>query len=666
MKGLFPGRHGAMPAAAFLAVVAVRIPVMLAHLDTWYGFEVWAGTIGAALLDGVDLDVASLPIMPHIRGGVLFGALLVPAYALFGPSALVMKLLPLLWNAAAVALLVHLLATCWRPRVAAAAGLLLVFAPPALQKLSVLGLASHMEALLPSLLGVWAFLSMDRHGVTPARLLRFGLAFGFGGFFHPQSLLVGGLLLGLALWRAAREVLRPRGLTMFALGALAGSAPTWLFAGQRAMWFGFFVLGKGGAFSGPAPADDAVGGGGIPGRAVELMQFPAWLGFGEAGGVGVALAWAYGGLLALAAWLALWERRDVLAAWLGRRAAPGPTLLVVVGIHVAVVTGLLLVSRMKLPNPWEPGSGMGVRRLAPALVSLLVLAAAGAVGRRDRPARARTWLLLGPLALLGAWGWAATIQAPGAARIPNRGECYEWLGPQWLHAGGGDFTDAVRLIERVDRGDERFATLRFHLPVTEPPLDDALLLQTEAGWMREHPAVESLYRATVFGRRLGAAPEVLERLPLGEYLEGLDATTRTAFFHGLGMGLRLPRPAVWEQAAPEALAWIRELGAALEPDAARALLEGLGFGLGQGFEPYDAGLRRMLADLVQLGESGCRDASRGVGWGYRQRWRHPPRDVPDGLDVYASIPDPAKPAFLEGLLARVLPDEATVLARGRD
>ena len=655
-----------MPAAAFLAVVAVRIPVMLAHLDTWYGFEVWSGTIGAALLDGLDLDVASLPIMPHIRGGVLFGALLVPAYALFGPSAVVMKMLPLLWNAAAVALLVHLLARYWRPRVAVAAGLLLVFAPPALQKLSVLGLASHMEALLPGLLVLWAFLSLDRHGVTSARMAGLGLAFGFGAFFHPQSLLVGGLLLGLLAWRSLRAVVAPRALASFGVGALVGYAPALLFTGQRSMWFDFFVMGKGGAFAADAPVDDVVESVGLGGRFADLLQLPTWLGFGEAGAAGVVLAWSYGVLLTVAVVLGLWERRDVLWARVRRRRGSGPAPLVVIALHVAVLFGLLLVSRMKLPESWELGSGMGLRRLAPLVVSLLVLAAAGAVGRRDRPSRARAALLLGPLLLIGVAGWLGTIQASGAARLPNRGECYEWLGGQWLHAGGGDFGETVALIERVDRGDGRFATLRYALPITETPLDDALVAQTEAGLAQQLPPVTALYRATAFGRRLGQQPDALATIPLGEYLAGLDPTTRAAFFHGLGMGLGLPRPVVWEQQAPDALGWIRELAAALEPSAARALLEGVGFTLGHGIEPYDEGLRVMLADLVRLGEPGCRDAYRGVGWGYRQRWREPPAQAPADLAVLGSVPEAARPAFLEGLLAQVLPPEAEVLARGRE
>ena len=109
--------------------------------------------------------------------------------------------------------------------------------------------------------------------------------------------------------------------------------------------------------------------------------------------------------------------------------------------------------------------------------------------------------------------------------------------------------------------------------------------------------------------------------------------------------------------------WINGTCAVLEPADARALREGVGFAMGHGMEPYSAAPAMMLADLVQLGEQGCRDACRGVGWGYRQRWSDPPDEIPDGLGVYAAIPDAAKDAFLDGLFARELPAEAAVLAR---
>jgi len=58
--------------------------------------------------------------------------------------------------------------------------------------------------------------------------------------------------------------------------------------------------------------------------------------------------------------------------------------------------------------------------------------------------------------------------------------------------------------------------------------------------------------------------------------------------------------------------WINGTCAVLEPADARALREGVGFAMGHGMEPYSAAPAMMLADLVQLGEQGCRDACRGV------------------------------------------------------
>ncbi|MBM3985461.1 MAG: hypothetical protein FJ296_07220 [Planctomycetes bacterium] len=220
-----------LPALFFVATLALRLPVLLAHLDTWFVFEVHSGTIAMALADGLDLEWATLPIISHVRGNVVNALLLVPIYAAFGASSLTMKLVPLLWHAATVALLVHLLARHAGRFAAVAAGSFLVLGPPVLQKLSLIGLSSHLESMLPFLLALWPWLHMTssrRFGAAPAFAL--GAASGCAAFFHVQALLPCLVLIGLLLLAEA-PALFPRGLLALLAGFALGAAPSLAFEG---------------------------------------------------------------------------------------------------------------------------------------------------------------------------------------------------------------------------------------------------------------------------------------------------------------------------------------------------------------------------------------------------------------------------------------------------
>ncbi|MFT7465446.1 MAG: hypothetical protein ACI9EF_003813, partial [Pseudohongiellaceae bacterium] len=195
-----------LPLLFLVAVLWVRVPVLLSHLDSWYPFEIHAGSIATALLDGLDLSWGPLTVVPHIRGGVLLGLILVPAYALFGISSLVFKATVLFWQGGTVALMVYVLARFFSRRVAAVFGTLMLFAPPVTAKLSVLGLASHMESPLFSLLALLPFWAMTIEGrFSRWRWFGFGAAVGFAGFFHLQALLPSLLLLGLLVVMETRR-----------------------------------------------------------------------------------------------------------------------------------------------------------------------------------------------------------------------------------------------------------------------------------------------------------------------------------------------------------------------------------------------------------------------------------------------------------------------------
>ena len=215
----------------FAAVVAVRLPVAATHVSTWGVYEVHSGTIAQAILDGIDVDTERLPIMAHVRGSAFLGYLLVPLYAVFGASALVLKLAPLLWHALTIGLLFYVLDRFFNRRAALTAGLLFVFAPPMLDKLSVLGFGSHMESSLIVLAALIPFLAITlekRTGALPYAL--FGLIVGLAHTWHLQALLSCLVLVALLVVCQARALLRGKALWVLA-GVALGAAPSFLFGG---------------------------------------------------------------------------------------------------------------------------------------------------------------------------------------------------------------------------------------------------------------------------------------------------------------------------------------------------------------------------------------------------------------------------------------------------
>jgi hypothetical protein len=655
------------------ATVAARLPVLLAHLDTWYPFEVHCGTIAVALSDGLDLDWATLPIISHIRGNVVNGLLLVPLYAAFGASSLVMKLVPLAWHAATVALLVHLLARHAGRFAGVAAGALCVLGPPALQKLSVLGLASHLESMLPFLLALWPWLHMTsrrRFGAGPA--FAFGAAVGFAAFFHVQALLPCLVLLGLLL-AAELPALFPRGLAALAAGAALLAAPSFLFAGGNLQILQASV--SAGAEE-PAAAPDGDTGAPSPlAKVAGLLrgEFTDSLEYGEVpGAAGRALGVAATVLLTACAVLAAFLHRrrlaDLALRVLRRRDGqpPGP-------VPPLLLHALLLVASYSVSHAFMQsvvGTGATNRHMAPLWFSLLALAGLGLGALADTGRRGLAVGLLAATTLPGAAGLLAAAQAPPAARLAQRGECYEWLRGQLAHASGGrDSPATVELIGRIDRGDARFRSLRYRVTLARTPLEDPQCFDKERR-LREKLAPEAaLFAATHLGRQLGAqlqaarsgAGAQLPWLRDPQVQRGIDAlppAEAAAILHGAGLVLEPPRIANDASRVDWFMQRLSALLRSLPPRHAAAVAEGYGFAMGAVFDAYSPQAREMVALHGRLPPEVQDPFYTGLGWGCRQRYLVPPTAVPEGLAVIDSVPEPRRAAFARGFTGEALPAEA--------
>jgi hypothetical protein len=634
-------RSGLLAIAFGLAVVLARLPVALAHQDTWYPFEIQAGTIAQALLDGLDLDVATLPIVPHVRGSVLFGVLLVPIYALGGASSLTMKLLPILWHAATVALLVGLLGRYFTRRSVWSAGLLFLLAPPMIQKLSVLGLASHLESALAWLLTWGAYLAWTRDGATRGRALRFGAALGFAAFFHLQALLPSLLLLGLLVFHERRRILSSAGLWMLA-GAAVCAAPSLLFAG------GSIDLLRAGVFTQTQGSGPALAGGGRVDKFAGLCT-------GD-----LATALEFGGTAAPAGgWLGplavLGLALGALCGCLALRRAP---LAVFFPLHAVLVAALYTVSELGVVA--ELGTGATNRHLAPLVVALLAFTAVGAAHSR---------LALIPVALVaaaGAIGYPAVVRGTDAARVRQRGECYEWFTQHLDRSAQGDAAAFAALLERIDRGDARFRSLRFQLEVPGMEAEATAFLSSLPGSamdgrMTVDPA--GLLRTTALGRRLAARLDALVEAVRAGRLDGLAPAAREALLHGVGLGLQPPRAASGLEPVRDYIARLGGRLAALPPDDVRAFAEGYGFQFGFTFDPYNRNLGEVLALHAQLDPQLGAAFTRGLAWGARQRFLRPPVAVPAGLAVVERLDPRHVPVFDEAFAGRVLPREASAFER---
>ena len=208
-----------------LALAVTRLWHVAALADVFfYGEELEKGAAAKAMLDGLSVPRHQLAYHYYEGGGFLISHLNALAFLVCGESLLALKLVSLCWSTAVLALGYRF---CQRHLSAGAAvvfGLLFVFAPEAFQKLGLLDLGIHFEALL------FVTIVLDRtfrivFGDEPRRLdfAMLGLATGFGTWFSYQVAPVAAFALLLILVRRPRAFLSagtPIGAAATAVGAL--------------------------------------------------------------------------------------------------------------------------------------------------------------------------------------------------------------------------------------------------------------------------------------------------------------------------------------------------------------------------------------------------------------------------------------------------------------
>lgn len=676
-----------LPVLFALVAIATRVPVLLAHLDTWYPFEVHSGTIAQALMDGVRLDVPKLPIIPHIRGGVVSGYLLVPLYEVLGVSAASMKALPLVWHGITVFSAVYVIQRFFSRPAAIAVGAILCAAPPMYAKLSVLGLASHMESALPFLLALMFYLSMTierRFSLWNAGL--FGASVGLCGFFHLQALLPALILLG-ALFVIEYRSVRWLGALVVIIGVAVGSAPSLGFEGGNFTLLSNAFNGESGGDFGAEDQAESREGSRLTTAVTKLAglaggDFAGALEFEEIPAIGQVASWIYAiALLLTASYALLRDRNDMMiriraAIGKGRpeddsseRAICGQT--VVLATHVLAVLLMFAISYVQTRTLIS--SGAANRFMAPLLFSSFLLSGIG-IGSLVTAGRKHIgWALLIAMVVPGAMGIAATSKGEEVARWNQRGECYEWFVGYLQRETRGDPARLALLIDRVDQGDPRFQTLRFKVPYQRRPGPPKF--KVEGDFRNQLEPKQRLFAATWYGQRFVqhikavAQPRLLisgfRIEEMVEKLEDLPDVEQIAMLHGMGLALDPPRAGKDPEQHEAFYVSIGMAADKLPQEVMTPIIEGHGFRLGTVFNAYSDHMIAQVHRCTQLPLESRKAFARGLGWGLAQRYLEPPETVPAGHKAREQLPEDVRVVFDAAFTGTRLPREAIVLSRAK-
>ena len=225
---------------ALLALLVLVKGWMIAAISDvfLYGEELEKGTAAKAMVDGLAIDHHQLAYHYYEGGGFVISHLKALAFLVVGENLLAHKLLGLFTCALVMSYGWRLLAHHCGRREALTFGLLFIFGPRAAQKLSLLSLGIHFEAMFFGVLMLDQCLRlMKSHlGEDPTRaLLRLGIVSGLGVYFSYQmAVFVGGVGLALLIMRPG--IVFSRGGSFGLLGLVLGALPM--------IWMGALVGGE--------------------------------------------------------------------------------------------------------------------------------------------------------------------------------------------------------------------------------------------------------------------------------------------------------------------------------------------------------------------------------------------------------------------------------------
>ncbi|MBI1381037.1 MAG: hypothetical protein GC161_08120 [Planctomycetaceae bacterium] len=671
-----------LPLIAFLLTAATRGVVALSRLDE-LDLERYTASFAAALLAGMPLHPDELPIIGHLRGSAIFGVLLAPLMALFGPSLGVMKLLAVLWSAFAAGLFALVLERAGGRRVAWIGLLAYALAPPAQAMVEVLALGSHADTL-PFVLGPLALLLKGRPGdpLSLRRCIVLGLWLGAGALFSMQTW-VAYLGVGAVWLRVDPGAWHSRRPLFIALGALPGLLLIPVLSSEQKLVnrdFSSWLQLR-------APVEKFVA------TATDWLR-ESWLFAAR------DLAWA-GWVLHIALALALgyallstrWPR--LLPARTAREPSKRELFSLYALIHTGALLGAFSVTQFQL-NLEANLDGMGSRYFMPLLPAFLGLIAFGVVALLERAPP----IGAGVAGALGAALVAGTVSLLDFSVLhrepPVRSAEFHEFRNHFAHAGGEDRLARLAWVERMAPDWPAIRPMTF-VKVFEPrhprlvdrsPLElvpPDVLRQELAEIQRDDPRVQPFALVSfgmavcwhwtdhaLFVRRNASTAEVTGFLAerFDWLAQRVPPEGRVWFVRGFGRGLatlqaRLDlsrnspgRPHSGTEPMLEAFQELRRF-----PAHTRApLAEGMGVHWGLRATPYKRLNERVLdAARRGLSEGDVEPFFFGFAWGYRSRFIEATYRVPDPGPLEAAMSPAAREAF-----RAALEPTSTLTSRGPD
>ncbi|TAJ09184.1 MAG: hypothetical protein EPO68_15445 [Planctomycetota bacterium] len=656
-----PAPRSALRLAAlwFAIAFAVRLCVACSRSDE-LELELYTGTFGWSLIQGMPLDPERLPIIDHLRGSALFGVLVVPLQWLFGPQLFALKLLACGWGAAHAALFGALARRWFGPSAGWLAVLLLAFAPPSYQMVGVLALGSHEAVGLWIALALFALiwrpgaepLAADGASVAPdgaaraavaaapraelsaARALAFGAVCGCGVLFSLQFVVALPAIACAWLALDPRAPLRPRTWL-----ALAGAAP--LLACIR-------LLSTQGKLVTAKPEDHLQ----FADLGANVQKFFAlvpdglrrsWL-YAEQG-----LGWVSWVVLAalalgLVATIARARRRDALA------------LYALVHPLAYSIAHALTDFELNFDNTLD---GIGSRYLMPFWPALALWIVFGVRMLRTR---------FGPLpaaafgaapVLAGVLGVVALSDPLHITREPRvRGLDAPGFGFHLRYASGGSLERHWELAAELDPD---WLALR-PLALETPRIDAEFTLAELRDEVRRAQALSNGARSVRFVE-IGAWIVRTKHYEAAPALEQLDEADRIWLWRGAGRELGMQCAVKWLQLA-RSNDNLEKLLSDVPPTVRPWVIEGAGVNAGLRLTPYNPPAIDLIAQGAGLGPRLRPIYFRAAGLAYRTRYFAARYFVPrDGvLRVESMMPSNARLWFREGLrmpLENQLDTEAT-------
>ncbi|MCE9594810.1 MAG: glycosyltransferase family 39 protein [Planctomycetes bacterium] len=557
MNAAGPRRFGATALALWTAVfVAARGWLVVQLADVFmYGEEFAKGAAAKAWRDGVPLEHWQLAFHPYEGGGFVTSHLNALAFAAVGENLLALKLVALFFGVAILWMGGVFMSRWFGATAAHAFAALYVFAPASMQKLGLLDLGIHYQALLFSLAILHVALSIGFEPEPRARRwFAFGLVSGFGLYFSYQCALT---ILPAAMWLAWRARARFVSAAPWALlGAMLGLAPMAYMAWHTG-WAVFDIHGTdvlGGA-EGAAKSELVDAGAAAPGTSKLELLAAFWTSV-----VAGRSAWDLVGVFALpfAACVGAWNLRR------GSREARHAGGLVLAAFALFLVG--YLASGFTVGQVYHY---FRLNRLCPAWMACVVVAAAGFANRGGRRV------------VLGLATWLALVAGAGDLQGESRA------------GAGGTAAERVQILVQRKGYDYRF-WLGTVLPRTQ--LERGARVRVAFAF--REPARSWL--AANVGEQVWTAPSLALDDAIAE-ARALDPSGELLLGFGRPLKKRLGGTL---RTRVEALA--------TRPDADRALLEEAAGRFGSGFVASEDVLR---AELDGLRGANFSDAFwRGFGW----------------------------------------------------